>query len=328
MDWLEVCVEMSHNGVEMVSGLLYQYGLNGLMIDDEADFEEFMNEPNRTWDYIDDELISKKSNSGTTITFFLNDDISGRETLQFIEDGLKKLKNEEKEFDLGTLEIKIKNIKDEDWANNWKKYFKPIEVGEKIIIKPSWEELEPSEDKKILEIDPKNMFGTGLHETTQLCIEYIENVIKPDDMVLDIGCGSGILSIASLLLGAKYSDAVDIDTNAIKTAYENLEMNNISRDRYNVVAGDILNDEILQECYTGRNYNIIVANIIADIIISLSTQVPEYIKKDGIFICSGIITDRLEDVYEALRENGFEVKDTKTRKDWAAVLSVYRGKSE
>ncbi len=328
MDWLEVYVKTSPEGIEIVCGLLYQCGLTGLMIDDERDFEDFMKNPNRVWDYIDDGLISQKSKCGAAVTFFVSDNLSGRETFKTVQNGLEKLKKEEKEFDLGTLEIKVKNIKEEDWENNWKKYFKPISIGEKIIIKPSWENLKEPTDRKILEINPGNIFGTGSHETTQLCIEYIEDVIKENDIVLDIGCGSGILSIASLLLGAKYADAVDIDTNAIKIAYENLQMNNISCDRYNVVSGDILNDEILQECYTGRNYDIVVANIVADIIISLSKQVPLYIKKSGLFICSGIITDRLEEVYRALKYNDFKVEDTKIKGDWAAILSVYIGKSE
>lgn len=325
MEWIEVFVATSQMGLEPVEGVLYQCGLNGLMIHDEADFAEFLENPNREWDYVADELVEEKQEQTTGITFFLRDNLYGREQLSQIKSALQSVKETEKELDLGSLEVTMKNIAEEDWANNWKKYFKPFPVGDKIMIKPSWEELPAQTDKIILKIDPGHIFGTGTHETTQLCMELIEKYVKKDDMVLDIGCGSGILSIASLLLDAKEADAVDIDPNAIQIAYENSDRNDIDRSRYHVKAGNILEDKELQASYSGKKYDLVAANIVADVIIALTKQVPDYIKDGGIFLCSGIITERKEDVLEALKAANFAVLDIKEKTSWVAIATRYEG---
>lgn len=325
MEWIEVFVATSQMGLEPVEGVLYQCGLNGLMIHDEADFAEFLENPNREWDYVADELVEEKQEQTTGITFFLRDNLYGREQLSQIKSALQSVKETEKELDLGSLEVTMKNVAEEDWANNWKKYFKPFPVGDKIMIKPSWEELPAQTDKIILKIDPGHIFGTGTHETTQLCMELIEKYVKKDDMVLDIGCGSGILSIASLLLDAKEADAVDIDPNAIQIAYENSDRNDIDRSRYHVKAGNILEDKELQASYSGKKYDLVAANIVADVIIALTKQVPDYIKGGGIFLCSGIITERKEDVLEALKAANFAVLDIKEKTSWVAIATRYEG---
>lgn len=325
MEWIEVFVATSQMGLEPVEGVLYQCGLNGLMIHDEADFAEFLENPNREWDYVADELVEEKQEQTTGITFFLRDSLYGREQLSQIKSALQSVKETEKELDLGSLEVTMKNVAEEDWANNWKKYFKPFPVGDKIMIKPSWEELPAQTDKIILKIDPGHIFGTGTHETTQLCMELIEKYVKKDDMVLDIGCGSGILSIASLLLDAKEADAVDIDPNAIQIAYENSDRNDIDRNRYHVKAGNILEDKELQASYSGKKYDLVAANIVADVIIALTKQVPDYIKDGGIFLCSGIITERKEDVLEALKAANFAVLDIKEKTSWVAIATRYEG---
>lgn len=325
MEWIEVFVATSQMGLEPVEGVLYQCGLNGLMIHDEADFAEFLENPNREWDYVADELVEEKQEQTTGITFFLRDNLYGREQLSQIKSALQSVKETEKELDLGSLEVTMKNVAEEDWANNWKKYFKPFPVGDKIMIKPSWEELPAQTDKIILKIDPGHIFGTGTHETTQLCMELIEKYVKKDDMVLDIGCGSGILSIASLLLDAKEADAVDIDPNAIQIAYENSDRNDIDRSRYHVKAGNILEDKELQASYSGKKYDLVAANIVADVIIAFTKQVPDYIKDGGIFLCSGIITERKEDVLEALKAANFAVLDIKEKTSWVAIATRYEG---
>lgn len=325
MEWIEVFVATSQMGLEPVEGVLYQCGLNGLMIHDEADFAEFLENPNREWDYVADELVEEKQEQSTGITFFLRDNLYGREQLSQIKSALQSVKETEKELDLGSLEVTMKNVAEEDWANNWKKYFKPFPVGDKIMIKPSWEELPAQTDKIILKIDPGHIFGTGTHETTQLCMELIEKYVKKDDMVLDIGCGSGILSIASLLLDAKEADAVDIDPNAIQIAYENSDRNDIDRNRYHVKAGNILEDKELQASYSGKKYDLVAANIVADVIIALTKQVPDYIKDGGVFLCSGIITERKEDVLEALKAANFAVLDIKEKTSWVAIATRYEG---
>ncbi len=319
MEWIEVFVETSPEALEPVSGVLYQCGLTGLMIEDERDFQEFLENPERDWDYIEEELVEKKSKKPTGITFFVRDNFHGREQLSQIRGALLSLQSAEKELNLGTLMVTLKNIKEEDWANNWKKYFKPFPIGQKLMVCPSWEKVEDLQNRKILKIDPGHIFGTGTHETTQLCLELLEQYVADGDKVLDIGCGSGILSIASLILGAKVAEAVDIDPNAVDIAYDNAHMNGIDKEQYHVLAGNILSDETLHEKYSGQGYNIVVANIVADIIIALAEKIPSYLGKKGTFIASGIILERLQDVYDALEAQGFAIVQTVTKKDWAAV---------
>lgn len=324
-NWIEIFIETTKEGFEPVSGIIYQCGITGVMIEDADDFEEFLENPARDWDYIEDELVEQKHNAKNGITFFIRDNMNGKETFELVKEMLKNAKENEKEIDFGSLDITVKNIKEDDWANNWKKYFKPFAVGDKIVIRPSWEEYNDDGNKTVLKIDPGHVFGTGTHETTQLCIELIENYLKKDDMVLDIGCGSGILSIASLLLGAKYADAVDIDPNAIDIAYTNAGMNDIGRETYDVVSGNILEDEDLNEKYSGKKYDVVEANIVADVIIALTDKIPQYIKDGGVFISSGIIVERLDDVLEALKGHGFEVLEVKKKKGWSAIASRYNG---
>ena len=321
MDFLEAYVETSEIGIEMASGVVYANGVTGIMVEDQRDFSEFMKDPNRQWDYIDDELMKQKLTQKNGITFFVTDNASGIETLNAIKADLKRVKDEEKIFDVGSFNLTVKNVKEEDWANNWKKYFKPFPVGDKVVIKPSWEEYEEKEGRVVLNIDPGHIFGTGSHETTKGCIEFIEKFVSGGEKVADIGCGSGILAIAALLLGADFASAVDIDPNAVEIVRQNAELNCIKPEKYEVFAGDILNDGDIQEKFNGKKYDMAFANIVADIVIPLSAMVPDFIRDKGIFICSGIISERLNDVMEALNKNGFEILEITRKKDWCAIAS-------
>ncbi|MCI8342792.1 MAG: 50S ribosomal protein L11 methyltransferase [Firmicutes bacterium] len=323
MNWLEVFVETSSAGLEFVSGLLYGAGITGLEVSDEREFQEFLENPNREWDYVDDGLLNDKKKTG--ITFFVTDNANGIETLANIKSGLKAMKERENDFDLGSLLLSVKNVKDEDWANNWKKYFKPFPVGDKFVIKPSWEEFDNSGEKIVLNIDPGHVFGTGSHETTKCCIELLEEYVHKNDSVLDIGCGSGILSIAALLLGAKNAEAVDIDPEAIDVVKENAKRNGISCERLNVRAGDILEDESAIEMFSGKGFDVVAANIVADVIIALCPMTKQFIKKNGTFICSGIIDTRCKEVETALSENGFEILKISSSRDWRAIAAIYKG---
>ncbi|GFI61682.1 ribosomal protein L11 methyltransferase [Clostridiales bacterium] len=322
-NWIEIFIETAREGFEPVSGIIYQCGITGVVVEDSEDFAEFLEDPARDWDYIEDELVEKKTKAQNGITFYIRDNVNGIETLNLVKDMLKTARENEKKIDFGSLKMSLRNIKEDDWANNWKKYFKPKAVGEKIVICPSWENYQNDESKIILKIDPGHVFGTGTHETTQLCIEQLENYLQKDSNVLDIGCGSGILSIASLLLGASHADAIDIDPNAVDIAYENAAMNKIGKDVYSVISGDILTDEELDSLYGGKKYDIVLANIVADVIISLTDKVPGYLRDGGILIASGIILERLDEVVSAMEEHGFQIIDTKTKKGWAVVAGKY-----
>jgi len=223
---------------------------------------------------------------------------------------------------LGSLRVETKVLNDEDWANNWKKYFKPFEVADKIVIKPSWEDYKDSaQGKIILEIDPGMSFGTGQHHTTRLCIEQIIKYINKDMEVLDLGCGSGILSIAALLLGAQKCVGVDIDENAVRIAKENAELNNIYEDKFNVYCGDVTEDNALQNKIGYNKYDMIEVNIIAQIIMGMSHTFPKFLKKGGLVIASGIITKYMQDVIDNFENLGFEIIETNQSEEWVSITA-------
>lgn len=319
MDWIKVSIYTTSEGIEPLSGRLYQLGITGLEIEDEKDFKDFLENNKQYWDYVDDDLIKEKEGE-TEVIAYVSDNAAGHEMLMAIRNTVSELKQLDEDGEFGRLEIEINNMCEEDWANNWKKYFHPLNVGEKILIKPEWEETENPEGRVVFSVNPGMSFGTGSHYTTQLCIENLEGFINNDTKVLDLGCGSGILSIISLLLGAESAFAVDIDPNAVDIAYQNAERNNIDKSKYTVKAGDIITNTALQEEIAKDKYDVVVANIVADVIIALAPKAKEYMKDGGVFITSGIIEDRIDDVKEALEKCGFKIESIKQRKDWASIV--------
>lgn len=319
MDWIKVSIFTTSQGIEPVSGRLYQLGISGIEIEDEQDFKNFLKENKQYWDYVDDDLV-RKMEGETKVKTYVSDDTEGRELLLSIKSTLSELKKLDDSNEYGRLEIEIDSMTEQDWANNWRQYFHPIEIGEKIIIKPEWEDLKEPTDRVVFNIEPGMSFGTGSHYTTQLCIEALEKYIKPDIKMLDLGCGSGILSIISLLLGAEKAVAVDIDPNAVDTAYQNADRNNIDRSKYKVFSGNIVTDTDIQTEISKNKYEVIAANIVADVIIALAPAAKKYMTDDGVFITSGIITDRADDVKKVLEENGFEIITVNQRKDWVSMV--------
>lgn len=319
MDWIRVTIYTSPDGIEAVTGRLYRLGITGLEIEDEKDFKDFLENNKQYWDYVDEELLKEKHKE-TCVKAYVSDDVNGRELLLAIEGSMRELKASDENGEFGTLKVEADGINTEDWANNWKQYFHPMEVGEKLLIKPMWEDLDKPTDRLVFNINPGMSFGTGSHYTTQLCIEAIEKYIKPGDKMLDLGCGSGILSIISIMLGASEAVAVDIDPNAADTAYENADMNNIDKSHYKVLTGNVVTDPDIQAEISKNKYEVVAANIVADVIIGLAPKAREYMKEGGVFITSGIISDREEDVKNALSENGFEIVSVQRRKDWVSIV--------
>lgn len=319
MDWVEVKICTSTEGIDLVCGALYDLGVSGLQISDKEDFAEFLENNRKYWDYVDEELERLKD-ANTFITFYLAPDEEGKKLLDEVKSEMTNLKNLDTGIELGTLEISVSDVKDEDWSENWKQYFKPIEVGEKILIVPEWENQGIETDRTKFIVNPGMSFGTGSHQSTQMCIEELEKYITANTSMLDLGCGSGILSIISLLLGAKSAEAVDIDENAVGVAYSNLELNGINKEKYNVMAGDVISDLSLRRKFSDTKYEVVVANIVADVIIAISGFVREFMKENGTFICSGIILERLEEVKTALTNAGLEIINVKEKGEWAAVV--------
>ena len=321
MNWIQVTVFTTSQGIEPVSGRLYQLGITGLEIEDELDFKDFLENNRRYWDYVDEELTEKMKGE-TKIKVYVSDDTAGRDLLIAIKSTLAELKSLDKDGEFGRLETEADNMTEEDWAKNWRQYFHTMEIGERIIIKPEWEQVGDTNGRVVFNIEPGMSFGTGSHFTTQLCLEALEKYIVPGVKMLDLGCGSGILSVVSLLLGADMAVAVDIDPNAVDTAYANAERNGIDKSKYTVLAGNVLSDADVQREISKNRYDVVAANIVADVIIALAPKTREYMKDNGVFITSGIISDRIDDVSRALSKNGFCIKDTVRRGDWASIICV------
>ncbi|WP_164174333.1 50S ribosomal protein L11 methyltransferase [Ruminococcus flavefaciens] len=317
MEWTEVNIYTTTEGIELLCSKLGDIGIKGFSIKDPEDFKEFLENKNGQWDYIDDDLMGL-SECETCVTVYIPTNGQGAEMLIAIKSMLAEMKAADTEGAYGRLEAEMSSIREEDWANNWKQYFMPFKVGEKLVIKPSWEEYDNSDGRIILEIDPASSFGTGKHHTTRLCLEVLEKYLNKGDKLLDMGCGSGILSIGAMLLGAKSAVAVDIEENAAATALENAVKNHISPDVYKTYFGNILTDEKLANEIDDK-YDIIAANIVADVLIAMKESFLRYLKKGGILIVSGIIEERMDEVIDALKSVGFKDPEPEVREGWAAV---------
>lgn len=323
MLWIKTVVHTSTAGIEPVSGILLLNGINGYEVCDSEDFNNFLENKEVYFDYIEDELLALKE-CETTVTFYVPENTQGIETIFAVKNELARLKSEDSDGVFGTLEMDSDTkLEEQDWENNWKQYFKPFPVGNKLMIKPSWETLDDDMGRKIIEIDPSSSFGTGSHTTTRLCLEKIEEVLPEEAEnvnILDMGCGSGILGIAALKLGAGHVNAVDIDENSARIAGENYEMNSIDFDKYKVYAGNILDNEELYNVIGSKPYDMIVANIVADVIMWMASMFKKFLATDGKLIVSGIIAERSGEVIECLKNNGFEVVDFTEKEDWAVVV--------
>ena len=317
MEWTEVNIYTTTEGIELLCSKLGDIGIKGFSIKDAEDFKEFLENKNGQWDYIDDDLMGL-SECETCITVYIPTNGQGAEMLIAIKSMLAEMKAADTEGVYGRLEAEMSNIREEDWANNWKQYFKPFKVGEKLVIKPSWEEYDNSDGRIILEIDPASSFGTGKHHTTRLCLEVLEKYLNKGDKLLDMGCGSGILSIGAMLLGADSAVAVDIEENAAATAKENALKNNIPADKYRTYFGNILTDEKLADEIDDK-YDIIAANIVADVLIAMKDSFRRYLRSGGILIVSGIIEERMNEVIDELISAGFSDPEPEVREGWAAV---------
>lgn len=321
MDWLQVSIYTTPEGIEPLCGRLYNLGVTGVEIQDKDDFEDFLENNKQYWDYVDEKLVEEMSGE-TRVKIYVSDNENGHKLLSRVRDDLNAFRSIDTQNQFGSLRIEMDTMHEEDWENNWKQYFKPIYVGDRLVIKPEWEAIPDGDGKIVFNIDPGMTFGSGQHETTRLCVETLDTLVKKGDKVLDLGCGSGILSIIALMLGAGEARAVDIDPNCKKIAYSNAALNGIGEDVYTVLDGNILTDEEFKEdTEKSGPYDVVVANIVADVIIPLAKDVRRYIKKGGTFVASGIIEMRIDEVKQAIEENGFTIEEIKKENDWYCIIS-------
>lgn len=298
MKWVKLTLKTLTEAVELVSDMLMDLGIEGIEIKDNVPITE----KERRELFIDILPELDTDNKEAFISFYLEEEDNKEEVIQSVKEGLKELSQF---VDTGSGEIEISETEDVDWINNWKAYFKPFRLDDNIVIKPTWEELtDKKEGDIVIELDPGTSFGTGSHETTKLCILALKKYLTPGMQVLDVGSGSGILSIIASKLGAEKVLGTDIDPHAVEASIENMGVNKISGEKAAFLSGDIMSDESLKETVGMEKYDIAVANILADIIIPLSGKIGVHLKPGGLFISSGIINTKKEQVLAAVKGNG------------------------
>ena len=304
--WLEIAVNTTPDKLDEVCARLAAAGMDSLVIEDEGEFLTFLEQNRQYWDYVDQELLDRMRGAAR-VKFYVTDDADGHAQLERYTRGLN-------------CEYTAVPLAGNDWAYSWQKYYKPLEIGRRLYVVPQWMREEPVPHGRVpFYLNPGLTFGTGSHASTQLCLEGVEEHTVPGRDVLDLGCGSGILSIAALCLGAKSAVAVDIDPKAVDVAYENAALNGIGKDRYTVRAGNVLSDTALAVELARKRYHLVLANIVADVIIPLAPQVPGLLEEDGIFLCSGIIDVRAGEVEAALKRAGLTVTGKREKNGWAAL---------
>lgn len=302
MRWIEACVQTESGRTDELCLRLTDLGIDGLSIEDEADFRSFLENNRQYWDYVDEEL-DRHFAGLSQVKFYLPDDEAGHARLEAVGGALEE-------------KITVSYIEDSDWENNWREFYKPLKIGERLIVVPEWESPD-TEGRIPLRLDPGLIFGTGSHATTRMCLCALQDLDVAGKRVLDLGCGSGILGIGAAVLGCKSVTGCDIDPKAPDVAASNAALNDIDKDHFKVYAGDILSDAGLRKTL-GKGYDIVLANIVADVIIPLSAFVSEFMAPDGVFICSGIIDSRAEEVKAAVQKNGFEIVKRCQDEEWYA----------
>jgi len=318
--WIELSVRTAAEGVEAVCARLEGLGISAFAIEPGADYiEKALSQSVKYWDFAD---IDSFASSDYCVKVYFTDTPESRSLVGRVREEMQELKALDTGLDLGPLHVTERILPEEDWANNWKKTFKPIEIGEKLLIHPAWEPFPKDTQRAVVTIDSGMAFGTGEHETTRMCLELIERLPVEGKRIVDLGCGSGILSLAALSLGASRATGIDIDPVATGVAADNAAKNGAAGGRFEILTGDILEDIPLYEKVAAKGpFDFAFANIVAGIIIPLTPLVLKILAPGGIYIVSGIITDRLDEVLAALKQAGFAIQSQLQRGDWHALAA-------
>ena len=308
MTYSEIVFTVDSKNKEIASDIVGMLNCGGIYIEDYTDLED---DPTVKQVGIVDEALLEKDKTKVLLHVYADEHTSVENCLAFVSDRFSS--------ENITYEVEIKHVDEEDYANSWKQYYKPIKIGNRVVIVPEWEPYEKADGEITVTLNPGMAFGTGTHETTSMCIEALQDIVFEGDEVLDIGCGSGILSVTALLCGANRADATDIDRNAVNVAYENAELNGV-KDRLHATEDNILSAE--SPIRTARKkYNVVIANIVADVIIEICGFVKTLIKPYGCFVASGIISERLDDVVKAMNDNGLCVAAIHEKRGWNCIIA-------
>ena len=309
MEWLELIVHTTTEGTDPVSDILMEAGASGTMIEDRADIPD-PDKPHGIWEIIDPKLLENMPEDVLVHAWF-EENPSLPSLVESLRNRLSEMGRSAQNF--GSLQLELRSVNDQSWTDVWKKYFKPFYAADHLVVKPTWEPFDPAPGDRVIEIDPGMAFGSGTHETTGMCLSMLEEVISGGEEVIDVGTGSGILAIGAALLGAGRVLATDIDPDAVRVAAENVRNNHVDH-IVSVTQGNLL-DHVSTVC------DICVANIISDVIISFAAPLMPHIRPGGLFLCSGIVSVRAEEVAQALTDAGYEILRKQTRGEWTAFMS-------
>ena len=317
MAWLELTVETASSGIEEVAAALTAGGFSDLLIEDQQEFEDFLEDNRAYWDYIDEELQQSLQGLSRIKLYLKDTDSAGLEQLKKL---LEAVKARDPQQRLGSLALTVQSLPDTDWSESWKDNYPPQPVGEKLLVLPYWLEDSDTQGRLPVILDPGLTFGTGAHPSTQMVMEFMEQLPLSGGSCLDLGSGSGILSIAALRLGAKTAIGVDIDPKAEDIARENCGYNGYAAPEFTAYTGNVLTDKPLMEKLCANRYDLVLVNIVADVIIALAPVLPGLLDENSILICSGILDTRLEEVKAALGKAGLTVTQTRQKEDWRCVF--------
>ena len=314
MKWNQFRLKTTTEAEDIVSSMLADLGIEGVQIEDKIP----LTQSDKEQMFVDILPDIPEDDGCAYLTFYLDEDVDKQEMLLKVRQELEEMRSY---LNVGECTIKESQTEDVDWVNNWKQYFHQFYIDDILVI-PSWENVEAKDsDKMVIHIDPGTAFGTGMHETTQLCIRQLKKYVTEDTEILDVGCGSGILGMLALKFGAKHSVGTDLDPCAIDATYENMDNNGISRDQYEVMIGNIIDDKAVQDKVGYEKYDIVAANILADVLVPLTPVIIHQMKKGGIYITSGIIEDKEDVVVKAVKEAGLEVLEVNHQGEWVSVTA-------
>lgn len=323
MQWIEVTIQTSSAGIELVAARLTALGFDSFIMDDQEEFHDFLENNRQYWDYVD-ETLAAQMNGISRIRLYLADNSAAAATVRSLRSHLAELKMQFPALDFGPLTVDTAACRDEDWENNWKQFYQPLSIGQRLMIVPQWIRPENPEGRIEVRLDPGMIFGTGAHASTQMCLAALEQAVHGGERAADLGSGSGILSIAALLLGASTAVGVDIDPKAADISRENAALNGLHADRFSAVTGNVIEDRQVMDSLCEGSFDIVLANIVADVILPLCPLVPHLLRQGGVFLCSGILDSRVEEVRRSLARAGLRITGERAQDGWCQLSAALR----